>query len=59
MNDLALGIPAGESSAKTILDVIRSAAPAAGVLCDCAGEDGLLVRLRLGERVRLVHADGC
>jgi cyanophycin synthetase len=58
MNDLALAVPV-RYSPSSILDVIRSAAPTLGVRCDSAGDDGQLVRLRRGDRVRLVHADGC
>ncbi len=60
MNDLALGAPAVAAvSQRTILDVIRSAAPALGVRCDSPGGDGHFVRLHRGDRVRLVFADGC
>lgn len=59
MNDLALGTVAATSSARTILDVIRSTAPALGVRCDSPGDESELLRLRRGDRTRLVHADGC
>ena len=60
MNDLALGSPSViAASERTILDVIRCAASTRGVQCDNPGGDARLVRLRRGEDVRLVHADGC